>query len=103
MNQQKAAMFADPGGPEAAAHRAAIAAKYPQSYWDNMMAQRANPQAGFTPPPAPGGMFAPPPAAGAPVPSNVVPRTAPPFRQMFSPGALANPGGNAMRGGGRGF
>ena len=56
---------------------------------------------GFTPPPA-SGLFAPPPAAGAPMPSNAMPaRTAQPFRQMFSPGAIANPGGGAMRG--RGF
>lgn len=60
------------------------------------------PTSGFAPPPS--SLFAPPPAAGAPMPSNAMPpRAAQPFRQMFSPGALANPGGNAMRGGGRGF
>jgi len=61
------------------------------------------PTSGFAPPPS--NLFAPPPMAGAPMPSNAMPaRTPQPFRQMFSPGALANPGvGQVTRGGGRGF
>lgn len=52
-------------------------------------------------PPAAGAapMFAAPPVPGAAMPSNVVPHhVAPAFNAQFSPGALANPGGNAMRG-----
>jgi hypothetical protein len=60
---------------------------------------------GFAPTPRPGGFVAPP-TPGMPRPVAPTPTIAPPprpaFNSMFSPGALANPGGNAMRGG-RGF
>lgn len=63
---------------------------------------------GFTPPAQPtgigtGGLFAPPPTPGAGMPSFApqAPAAPPAFNSQFSPGALANPGGQAMRG--RGF
>ena len=53
---------------------------------------------GFAPPPS--NLFAAPPAPGAMPPMGAAPAMAPrpAFNAQFSPGAIANPGGNAMRG-----
>ena len=57
------------------------------------------PTTGFAPPPS--NLFAPPPAPGSmpPMGAPMAARPRPAFNAQFSPGALANPGGNPMRGG----
>lgn len=64
------------------------------------------PGGGFAPPAPPtgigtGGLFAPPPTPGAPMSTGALPVLPPrPFQNVYSPGALANPGGMPTRGGG---